>query len=180
MAKAVDNTGDVEARLRLVEDKLAIYDLIAEHPPSADTGASDYLSTVWVDDGVFDRGDILGAEHGRHAIAELVATPAHQDSIKGGIAHVTGLPKVEIRGDEATVIHYILILVPQTQGDAVSVPNHGTSKGFRVHRVVASHWELVRTPEGWKYKYRTVRLMDGAEQGRELLKKALRRPMKVD
>ncbi|PRX10927.1 UNVERIFIED_ORG: hypothetical protein BCL66_103337 [Martelella mediterranea] len=34
---------DLEARLRIIEDKLAIYDLLASHPPSADTGSADYM-----------------------------------------------------------------------------------------------------------------------------------------
>ena len=45
----------LDERLRKIEDKLAIYDLIASHPPSADTAARDFVRTVWVEDGVFDR-----------------------------------------------------------------------------------------------------------------------------
>ena len=46
----------LEQRLRLIEDRFEIYNLIASHPPSADTGASDYTASVWTEDGVFDRG----------------------------------------------------------------------------------------------------------------------------
>ena len=38
----------LEARLKIVEDKLAIYELIASHPPSADTGSADYTSSVYL------------------------------------------------------------------------------------------------------------------------------------
>ena len=31
---------DLETRLRMIEDRLEIYNLIAGHPPSADTGAN--------------------------------------------------------------------------------------------------------------------------------------------
>ena len=50
------DTAGLEARLKIVEDKLAIYELIASHPPSADTGSADYTSSVYLEDGVFDPG----------------------------------------------------------------------------------------------------------------------------
>jgi len=52
---------DLEHRLRIIEDKLAIYELIAAHLPSADTGAADYTISVYQPDGVFDRGPYLTA-----------------------------------------------------------------------------------------------------------------------
>jgi hypothetical protein len=36
----------VEERLRVIEDKLAIYELIASHPPSADTAYAEYTASV--------------------------------------------------------------------------------------------------------------------------------------
>jgi hypothetical protein len=159
----------LEARLQYIEDRLEIYNLISAHPPSADLGASEYTGSVWMEDGVFDRGDVLGKEVGRDAIANLVAIPEHRASINAGIAHVSGLPHVTITGDTASVTHYLLILVPQTQGDEVSVPNHGASKGFHVHRALASHWKLVRTADGWKFATRSVRLLDGSPDARALL-----------
>ena len=83
-------------------------------------------------------------------------SPQHQAAIQGGIAHFTGLPHVAIDGDSAVVTSYLQILVPQTQGDPVEVPNHGSGKGFRVHRMTANRWELVRTPQGWKFKRRAL------------------------
>lgn len=37
---------DFETRLRTIEDKLAIYELIASHPPSADAGHAEYTLSV--------------------------------------------------------------------------------------------------------------------------------------
>ena len=161
----------IEERLRMVEDRLEIYNLIASHPPSADTGGSDHISASWVDDGVFDRGE--DATRGRSAIAEQVLSPAHQAAIAGGIAHFTGLPHVAISGDSAIVTSYLQVIVPQTQGDPVAVPNHGSSKGFRIHRVTANRWELLRTPQGWKIKQRTLRQLDGSEPARDILRQAI-------
>src|SRR5947209_11594662 len=132
----------VEERLRAIEDRLEIYNVIASHPPSADTAGSDHISASWVDDGVFDRGE--DATRGRSAIAEQVLSPAHQAAIAGGIAHFTGLPHVAISGDTAIVTSYLQVIVPQTQGDPVAVPNHGSSTGFRIHRMTPNSSALVR------------------------------------
>jgi hypothetical protein len=164
----------LEDRIRAIEDRLEIYNLIASHPPSADTGGKDHIASCWVEDGSFDRGEGLTSPHGRQALAEQVVSPGHQAAIAGGLAHFAGLPFVKIDGDTATVISYLQILVPQSQGEPVEVPNHGASKGFRVHRMAANKWELVRTSDGWKFKRRTLRLLDGSEPARKILREALR------
>ncbi|MFL6796004.1 MAG: nuclear transport factor 2 family protein [Xanthobacteraceae bacterium] len=166
-------TSTLEERVRAIEDRLEIYNLIASHPPSADTGGSEHIAACWVEDGVFDRGDALSSARGRKALVAQVITPEHQAAIAGGLAHFTGLPHVAIDGDHAVVTSYLQILVPQTQGDPVTVPNHGSSKGFRVHRVTANRWELVRTADGWKFKHRSLRPLDGSESARAILRGAL-------
>jgi hypothetical protein len=163
----------LEDRIRAIEDRLAIYDLIASHPPSADTGGRDHIAASWVEDGVFDRGENLSSPRGRDTIADHVLGPEHQAAIAGGLAHFTGLPHVAIAGDTAVVTSYLQILVPQTQGDPVDVPSHGRSKGFRVHRMTANRWELVRTAQGWKIRHRTIRQLDGSEPARRILRQAI-------
>jgi len=163
----------LEDRLRAIEDRLEIYNLIASHPPSADTGGKEHVAASWVEDGVFDRGENLSSPRGRDTIANHVLTPEHQAAIARGLAHFTGLPHVAIDGDTAVVTSYLQILVPQTQGEAIEVPNHGSSKGFRVHRMTANRWELVRTPQGWKIKRRTLRQLDGSPPARKILQQAI-------
>jgi len=163
----------LEHRLRAIEDRLAIYNLIASHPPSADTGASAYAEAVYAEDGVFDRGPGLASTTGNKAMAALLASPGHQAAIAGGLAHFTGLPHVTITGDDAVVISYLQILTPNKSGDEVEVPNHGASRGYHIHRVVTNRWELKRTAAGWKIKRRTLRLVDGSEPSREILRGAL-------
>jgi hypothetical protein len=165
----------LEDRIRAIEDRLEIYNLIASHPPSADTGGSHHIAASWVEDGVFDRGEGLSSPRGREALANQVLSREHQEAIARGLAHFTGLPHVAIDGDSAIVTSYLQILVPQTQGDPVDVPNHGSSRGFRVHRMTVSRWELVRTPQGWKFKHRTTRQLDGSEPARKILQQAIAR-----
>jgi hypothetical protein len=163
----------LEERIRDIEDRLEIYNVIASHPPSADTGGNEHISASWVEDGVFDRGDVLSSARGRDTIADQVRSPDHQAAIARGLAHFTGLPHVAISGDTAIVTSYLQVVVPQTQGDPVEVPNHGSTKGFRIHRMTANRWELVRTPQGWRIKHRTLRQLDGSEPARSILRGAI-------
>jgi hypothetical protein len=165
----------LEARLRAVEDRLEIYNLIAGHPPSADTGADYYAEAVYMEDGVFDRGANLSGAHGNKAIAAILKSDAHQAAIAGGLAHFTGLPYIELDGDGAVVTSYLQILTPNKTAEPVEVPNHGASRGYHIHRVVTSRWELRRTAQGWKIKRRSIRLVDGSEPSREILRGALAR-----
>src|SRR5215216_5088824 len=95
----------IEDRLRAIEDRLEIYNLIASHPPSADTGAGDFARAVFTEDGTLDLGGGKGAR-GNEAIAAVMTTPGHQAAIAGGLAHFTGLPHVQIDGDEAVATSY--------------------------------------------------------------------------
>jgi hypothetical protein len=163
----------LEQRIRDIEDRLEIYNLIAGHPPSADTGADYYAEAVYTEDGVFDRGPNLSGATGNKAIAASLKSDAHQAAIAGGLAHFTGLPHIALHGDTAIVTSYLQILTPNKTGQAVEVPNHGASRGYHIHRVVTNRWELVRTEQGWKIKRRSLRLVDGSEPSRDILRGAL-------
>jgi len=163
----------LEQRVRAIEDRLDIYNLIAGHPPSADTGATRYAEAVYTEDAVFDRGPDLSGAVGNKAIGANLQSAGHQAAIAGGLAHFTGLPHVTVKGDNATVVSYLQILTPKKSGEPVDVPNHGASRGYHIHRVVTNRWDLVRTPAGWKIKRRTLRLVDGSEPSREILRSAL-------
>ncbi|MBV9557630.1 MAG: hypothetical protein JO254_11175, partial [Pseudolabrys sp.] len=59
-----------EERLQIVEDKLALYNIIAGHPPSADTASDNYGRHVYAEDGVIDLGGGKGAR-GNDAIGQV-------------------------------------------------------------------------------------------------------------
>jgi hypothetical protein len=169
-----DQQHSLERRIRAIEDRLAIYNLIAGHPPSADTGAAAYAEAVYTEDGVFDRGAELSGATGNRALGALLQSEGHRAAIAGGLAHFTGLPHITLDGDNAIVISYLQILTPKKSGDTIEVPNHGASHGYHIHRVVTNRWDLVRTDSGWKIKRRTIRLVDGSEPSREILRGALK------
>jgi len=173
MAAHDSDGGTLEQRLRAIEDRLEIYNLIATHPPSADTGAGEYTASVWTEDGGFDRGAEFPRPTGPAAIAGTSTSVEHRRAIEQGIAHFAGLPYVRVAGDTAFAISYIQILVPDRIGPVFEVPNHGSSQGFHVHRVAANRWEFVRTEAGWKIRRRTVRSLDGSPPACEILRGAL-------
>ncbi len=156
----------IEERLRDVEDRLEILNLIAGHPPGADTGDGEYAASYCVEDVVLQFSEHAPPWSGSAQIAANLQTPAHKGAIEQGVTHFTALPYIEIDGDTAVVTSYLQILTPNPQGEPFELSGHGTSKGFRVHRLSANRWELVRTPEGWRIKRRTGRSMEtpGARQ----------------
>jgi hypothetical protein len=160
----------LEERIREIEDRLEIYNLIASHPPSADTGARDHVKNAWTEDSTFDRGAQFGGAVRQHETAGGIDNPEHMRAIGQGLAHFAGLPYVRIKGDMAFAISYLQILVPDRVGPEFDVPNHGKTRGFHVHRVSANRWDFVRTPEGWKIQRRRLRPLDGGEEAREILR----------
>ena len=164
----------LEARLKIVEDKLAIYELIASHPPSADTGSADYTSSAYLEDGVFDRGPTLDGATGVENIAAFTLRPAHEQAIRDGLAHFAGLPLIDLDGDRAVVTSYLMIIHLDHEGHARELPSHGASQGYRIHRVVVNRWELERRNRRWMMiAKRTLLPVDGSEPPLELLRRGL-------
>jgi len=162
-------TTTLEQRIREIEDRLDIYNLIASHPPSADTGSRAYVQTSWTEDGTFDRGAEFGGPQRQSASAGGVDNPEHMRAISQGLAHFSGLPYVRITGDTAFAISYLQIIVPDRVGPEFEVSNHGKGRGFHIHRVSANRWDFVRTSEGWKIKNRQLRALDGNAGARDIL-----------
>jgi hypothetical protein len=162
----------LEDRVRAVEDKLAIFHLIASHPPAADTGTDRYYREAFVADGEMDLGGGKGAR-GNDTIGALVKTPEHQAAIAAGLCHFAGLPRVEIDSDSAVAISYLQIITPDRQAAPREVSGHGSTTGFRIHRVGANRWELKRGKDGWKVVRRMLRPLDGTDDAQALLRKAI-------
>src|SRR5487761_2048140 len=131
------STKTLEDRLRAVEDKLAIYHLIASHPPAADTGSDGYYRDAFMPDAVIDL-DGGKAATGNEAIAAVVKTPEHQAAIATGLCHFAGLPRVELDGDSAVAFSYLQVLTPNREAKPAELSGHGLSSGYRIHRLGAN------------------------------------------
>jgi hypothetical protein len=160
-------TRSIEQRLLAVEDRLEILNLIAAHPPGADSASHDFAEAFWMAGGTVD---MAGQAKGYESMIGVLNTPGFAEAQRQGICHFTGLPHITIDGDHAVATSYLQILAADPDGKPLELSAHGISKGFRVLRLSANRWELQRTPEGWRIKSRTVRGMENPGS-RELLKK---------
>ena len=167
------NSNDLAERLAAVEDRLAIYTLITSHPPSADTAFAEYTRDVYLPDGVFDRGPNLEGAKGVDEIASFMLKPAHQDAIHLGLAHFGALPLIDLRGHHAIVTSYLQILHLDHEGVPRDLPNHGTSQGYRIHRVYVNRWELEKTNGQWMIRRRTLLPVNGSPEPLKLLSQGL-------
>jgi hypothetical protein len=161
----------LEDRLCAVEDKLAIYHLIASHPPAADTGTESYYVNAFAEDGVIDLGTKIAT--GNDKVGAVVKTPEHQAAIAGGLCHFAGLPRVTLNGDTAVAISYLQVVSPNREAKPVELSGHGVSSGYRIHRLGVNRWDLKRTDDGWKVTRRAYRMLDGSEDARTLLRDAI-------
>lgn len=157
----------IEQRLQAIEDHLEILNLVAAHPPGADSASHDFAESFWLADGTVD---MAGQAKGYEAMIGVLNTPGFAEAQRQGICHFAGLPHIVIDGDRAVATSYLQILAADPDGKPFELSAHGTSKGFRVLRLSANRWELQRTAEGWRIKNRTMRGMDNPAS-RELLRK---------
>jgi hypothetical protein len=167
-----DPNASLETRLQAVEDRLAIYNLLATHPLSADTGDPAFINSIYAEDAVFDRGEHLPGARGRNSMLALVQSAPHQEAIAGGLAHFGNLPLVELHGDQAFATSYIMIITPDHAGAERELANHGSSTGYRIHRLVANRWTLERIAGTWRIKERKIRFHDGSEEVRQIIGQA--------
>src|SRR5262249_26684969 len=54
MANIDDRLAALERRVRLLEDQIAIYQVMAAYGPAADSGSTEQAITLWSEDGVYD------------------------------------------------------------------------------------------------------------------------------
>jgi hypothetical protein len=162
-----DKTRTVEQRLQAIEDRLEIINLVAAHPPGADGASHDFAESFWTEDGTVNAA---GEAKPYEAMIGVLNTPGFAEAQRQGICHFAGMPHIAVDGDRAVATSYLQILAADPDGKPFELSAHGTSKGYRVLRLSANRWELMRTPQGWRIKNRTMRGMD-TPGSRELLKK---------
>jgi hypothetical protein len=147
----------LERRLRLVEDQLAITQIVLAYGPRVDSGSAEAVAGLWTEDGSYEFQGDAPPLAGRAELAGMVRSAPHQAHLQRGCAHVLTAPHVRVEGDTAIAICYSLM--------HHYVPDTGI---FQVSRVSSNRWDLARTPDGWRVVSRTNRLLDGSAEAREL------------
>jgi hypothetical protein len=152
----------IEERLREVEDRLAIYQLIATYGPAVDSQSKELVGSLWTEDGFYET---IFRMEGRAEVERMVVTDPHASLVANGVGHVQAMPHVTIDGDTAVATLHTILFLRDEPAD-----------GFRVWRVAASRWELVREPDGWRITGRTNKLLDGTDEAKELFRRGFDEP----
>jgi ketosteroid isomerase-like protein len=153
---ATSDQNSVEARLRALEDRLAIYQVICGYGYAVDGLNADAVGSCYVEDGIYAVGDI-GAFEGRERIAAITRDPGHRQLVATGCAHMSSLPHVVVKGDRATATCHTMVAMHNKDG-------------FYIGRLSASRLELARQSQGdWKIVHRQNYMLSGDPAGPALL-----------
>lgn len=152
MSETIDS---LSARLRAIEDREAIRDIVARYGPLADSGDAAGVGDLWTEGGIYEVAGFAAAR-GHGEIAALIESDEHRALMNDGCAHLLGPVAICLEGDRATARGHSIVF--RRQGN-----------GFIVYRVSANRWILARRVEGWRVTHRTNALLDGSEAARILL-----------
>ena len=146
----------VEARLRRLEDQIAIYQVVCGYGYSVDGLNGESVGQCYVEDGVYAVGDMPAFE-GRQRIADITKDKGHLSLVAKGCAHVSTLPHVVIEGDRAVATCHTQVML-------------NGEDGFFIMRLSASRIQLARQSDGaWQIVHRQNYLLDGNPAGSALL-----------
>lgn len=142
MTDLTDTVRRLEARVRALEDELAISRLIAGYGLAVDAGDADAAAALFAPDGAYDTD--VGVMRGRSGVAAMVRGERHQ-SMVGHCAHQIGPAVIRVEGDRATAVGYSRVYL---EGRA----------GTHVYRVSVNRWQLRREAGGgWTIQNRMTR-----------------------
>ena len=149
-------TQSTEDRLRALEDRLAIQQVVCGYGYAVDGLNAAGVGSFYVDDGVYAVGDI-GRIEGRETIEAITRDPGHLAYVAAGCAHMSTPPYIVLDGDHAVATCHTMVNM------------HGEN-GFFIGRLSASRIELARQTDGaWKIVFRQNWMLDGNPAGSQLL-----------
>jgi SnoaL-like domain len=151
----------LERRVRELEDRLAIYQLVASYGPSIDGGAVREAGRLWTEDCWYDSDAPSAGDDGVHGRAGIEGVARMCGEMDFGLAHITHLPVVTVDGDRATVVGH-------------SNTFHQVGDEFQTGRVASNRWELERIDGQWQVRLRTNRLLDGSAGSKSVFAEGLR------
>jgi len=154
-----DRLAALEARIQMLEDQLAVQQLLNRWGPAVDTGHSAAAAALWTEDGVLESE--ISYLDGPAGVAAMVESDGQQALIDQGCAHVQAFPLITIDGDRATATGYSRVYL------------HQDDDRYAIWRVSANRWEFARTADGWRATRRTNHVIDGGPEARALLRGGL-------
>ena len=162
------NVDELIKRLSLVEDQLAILNMLAGSAHSSDIASEAYWDEMFAENAVMDRGQDRPNDLGKENILAIVRGPEQRVAIEAGMAHLAMLPRIDIQGNSAVATGYLLVTVPDEGASRVELAGKGRSPGISIYQLTVNRWELVRVESGWQVKRRVVRPIS-ADDARQIL-----------
>ena len=122
----------------MINDRIEILDLLARYTYSGDCGRIDALAACFAEEGILEFPG--GEGTGPAGVASALSGGTRNPAISFVRHHVT-LPLIELDGDHATARSYFAVT-------SDNGPDHSGTYDDR----------LVRTPDGWRFAHRRVRV----------------------
>lgn len=166
MTRSEDRLDALERRLRELEDREEIREVIARYGFTADLGHDEEYVAQYTEDGEYDTGK--GHHRGHHELYEFIHSPegGHKKYVEGrGSQHTSHNLYIRIDGDTAWAECYSVVFVRTgPENDA-----------FGVHTAAYNHWDFRRVDGRWRIRRRrrtpigdAVHKTDGVH-GREIM-----------
>jgi hypothetical protein len=143
-----------EARVRRLEDRMEINELMTTYALAVDADDWDKVADLWLDDGTYEL-DAIGTFVGPAGVKEMLTRPAHTFARENHGAHILSHPVILLEGDRAVATTYGQILTRENERHAV-------------FRLIITRWELRRTSKGWRVARRVNKLVDNDGAARAL------------
>jgi uncharacterized protein (TIGR02246 family) len=141
-------TTTIEVRLRAMEDRFAIGQLVCGYGYAVDGCNAEAVGDFYAEDGVYAVAGFSTWE-GREAVAGITASPEHLSLVHAGCAHISTAPYIVLDGDRASATCHTMVASQREDG-------------FYIARLSASRLELSRQADGgWQIDHRQNYLLDG-------------------
>lgn len=150
----------LETRVQAAEDQLEIIRLLNSYGPAVDSGSSQPAASLWIDEGAYDVGGGFRAV-GHEDLLKIWENDGHMGLVNQGVSHLIATPRITVQGDTAEAVAYSYVVLRREED-------------WHVWRAAINHWTLVRTGDGWKIRERFNRLLNGAPESHEVMRRGLR------
>jgi hypothetical protein len=146
-----------EAQLRVAQDHAEILRLLNTYGPLVDCGEGDAAARLWIEGGGHNIDGLdrfIAYDH----LASMYNSAPQIEMNAGGCAHILCAPRITIHDDTAEAFAYVFVL--RKEGDR-----------WYVWRASVNYFDLVRTPDGWRFKEKYNRPVDGSQQAQDTMRR---------
>lgn len=150
---------ELETRLQLAEDQLAIIRLLNSYGPMVDSGEADRAARIYGKHGFLDV-EGYPRQFAYDGIANPLKGEAQTRMNESGCMHIVSSPHITLGGDKAEAVTYNLVIL-------------NNQDRFEIWRAAVNHWILERTEAGWRVSERYTRAVNGSDEVRDLMRKVI-------